>query len=47
MSGSSGAAGTVQEFRDPYYYLMIALGWVGVVGALVGLWALSPWFPWK
>lgn len=33
--------------KDPIYYAMVAIMWIGVIGALVGVWALTPWFPWK
>lgn len=35
------------NYKDPYYYLLVGVGWVSAVGALVGIWALTPWFPWK
>lgn len=33
--------------KDPYYYGLVAVTWIGALGALVGLWALTPWFPWN
>lgn len=47
MSSPTPQPSIADDFKDPYYYLLVGVAWLGAAGALLGLWALTPWFPWK
>lgn len=33
------------EFKDPYYYGLVAMTWLSALLLVLALWAMSPWFP--